>query len=88
MKRNHQLPGSRKEILSTVNSLSSPAPLPTYHSSRRNKSRIAVLLNRKCNTSRGLIRYGLMTRWKSGFVFDLRLHELQLHVLELFKFEF
>ena len=36
----------------------------------------------------GLIRYGLFTCWKFGFVFDLWLHDLQLHVLALYHFAF
>ena len=88
MKRNHQLPGSRREILSTVNSLLSPAHFPHITLHDKINQGQPVLLNRKGNTSRGLIRYVLLTLWKSGLVFDLRLDELQLHVLELFKFEF
>ena len=39
-------------------------------------------------TSCGLIRDGLFTNWKLGFVFDPRLHGLQLLVLELELFHF
>ena len=42
---------------------------------------------RDCNASWGLIiRYVLFTSWKFGFHFDLQLHDLQLHVPELFQF--
>ena len=37
-------------------------------------------------TSCGLIRNGLFTKWKFGFVIDPRLRDLQLLVLELFHF--
>ena len=33
----------------------------------------------------GLIRGGLFTNWKFGFVFDSRLHDLQLLVVELYS---
>ena len=36
-----------------------------------------VLINHIYKTFRGLIRYGLFTNWKFGFVFDPQLHNLQ-----------
>ena len=37
---------------------------------------------------RGLIQDGFFTSWKLGFVFDPRLPDLQLLVLEVFHFAF
>ena len=47
---------------------------------------IDLFINHDCKTSCGLIRDGLFTNWKFGFVFDPRLHDLKLLVLELFHF--
>ena len=43
--------------------------------------RLTVLINFDCKTLCGLIRDGLFPNWKFGFVFDPRLHDLQLLVL-------
>ena len=43
---------------------------------------VDVIINHDCNTSRGLIPYGLFTSWKFKFAFDLRLRDLQLHMLQ------
>ena len=47
-----------------------------------------MLINYDCKTSCGLIRDGLFTNLKFGFVSDPWLHDLQLHVLDLFHFVF
>ena len=47
---------------------------------------VDVIINHDCNTSRGLIPYGLFTCWKFKFVFDLRLLDLQLHMIQIFYF--
>ena len=61
-----------------------PSP-PPYYFSLINKI-IACINN--CKTSFALIRDGLLTCWKFGFVFDPQLHELQLLVVELFHLAF
>ena len=43
---------------------------------------VDLIINHDCNTSRGLIPYGLFTSWKFKFAFDLRLRDLQLHMLQ------
>ena len=47
-----------------------------------------IKYNYDCNTTYGLIQYGLFICLKFGFVFDPGLHDLQLQVLELFLFAF
>ena len=49
---------------------------------------IDLFINHDRKTSRGLIRDGLFTNWKFGFVSDPQLHDLQLLVVELFHFVF
>ena len=46
------------------------------------------IMNHDCKTSCGLIRDGLFTNWKLGFVFYPELHDHQLLLLELFHFAF
>ena len=48
----------------------------------------SVLINHHCKTSFRLVGDGLFTRWKVGLVFDPRLYDLQLLVLEIFHFAF
>ena len=46
---------------------------------------VDVIINHDCNTSRPHVdwsRYGLFMSWKFKFVFDLRLRDLQLHMLQ------
>ena len=44
------------------------------------------LINRECNTSCGGILDGIFMCGKLRFIFYLQLHDLQLHVPELFHF--
>ena len=46
------------------------------------------IINHDCKTSCGLFQDGLFTIWKFAFVFDPRLHDLQLLALEFFHFVF
>ena len=67
-----------------LNPLSLSSPLSLF---LNNRCMIDVLIYHDCNASWGLIiRYGLFTSWKFGFDFDLWLHDLHLHVPELFQF--
>ena len=61
------------------------SPPPPFLNNRR---MVDVTINYDCNTSRGLIPYGLFTSWKFKFVFDLRLRDLQLHMIQFFYFSF
>ena len=71
-------------------SLLRPPSLPVIYSSLTNDRLyyqswlLWVYCN--CKTSCGLIQDGLFTSWMFGFVFDPGLHNLKLHVLELFRF--
>ena len=71
------------DLLSVILSLEAPLSPPPYYYSLINDT---VSINHDCKTARGLIRDELFTNWKFGFVFDSRLHDLQLLVLELFHF--
>ena len=61
------------------------SPLPLFLNNRR---MVDLIINYDCNTSRGLIPYGFFTSWKFKFAFDLRLRDLQLHMLQFFYFGF
>ena len=65
--------------------LSLPPPLPSLFLFFTNKC-WTVLINHNCKTSYGLIRDGIFTSWKFGFVFDPWLHDLQGLVLKLSTF--
>ena len=49
---------------------------------------VDLIMYHDCNTSRGLISYGLFTCWKFKFVFDLQLRDLQLHMIQILYFDF
>ena len=59
------------------------------HTSVLLSSSSCIIISHNGNTLCGLIWDGFFTaNWKFGFVFDPRLHDLQLLVLKLFDFVF
>jgi len=55
--------------------------LPPYSHNQINQCETVLINHNLKNTSCQLLQYGLFTRWKFEFVFDLRRHEVQLHLL-------